>query len=111
MVRTRSVGRQWSLICEFISFDLSYRNCELHFSFFIILPIVLNCAVLANNFIRSRFSHIIFRKFDEALRSRNPSWGVRNLEEVTAIAKKEGLEMVQSVEMPANNLSVLFRKA
>mmetsp|Transcript_10111 Transcript_10111/g.21833 ORF Transcript_10111/g.21833 Transcript_10111/m.21833 type:complete len:368 (-) Transcript_10111:257-1360(-) len=50
-------------------------------------------------------------KFDEALRSRNPSWGVRNLEEVIAIAKKEGLEMVQSVVMPANNLSVLFRKA
>ncbi|KAL7551246.1 hypothetical protein ACHAWF_014439 [Thalassiosira exigua] len=49
-------------------------------------------------------------QFDAALRSRNPEWGVRNLEDVIAIAEKDGLEFLEKVEMPANNLSVLFRK-
>ncbi|KAL9186072.1 hypothetical protein ACHAXT_005310 [Thalassiosira profunda] len=49
-------------------------------------------------------------RFDQSLRSRNASWGVRNLEDVTEVAKSHGLEFVESVEMPANNLSVLFRK-
>jgi len=48
--------------------------------------------------------------FDVALRSRNPEWGVRELGDVKDAAKKEGLEYVDKVEMPANNLSVLFRK-
>ncbi|EED90744.1 hypothetical protein THAPSDRAFT_263456, partial [Thalassiosira pseudonana CCMP1335] len=48
-------------------------------------------------------------KFDASLKSKDSSWGVRDLEEVVDIAKKEGLEFVQRVEMPANNLSVLFR--
>ncbi|KAL7541203.1 hypothetical protein ACHAXR_012649 [Thalassiosira sp. AJA248-18] len=50
-------------------------------------------------------------RFDGSLRSRNAQWGVRNLEDVIEVAKTEGLEFVQSIEMPANNLSVLFRKA
>ena len=50
------------------------------------------------------------RKFDASLKSKDSSSGVRDLEEVVDIAKKEGLEFVQRVEMPANNLSVLFRK-
>ena len=49
-------------------------------------------------------------RFDQSLRSRNASWGVRNLEDVTEVATSHGLELVESVEMPANNLSVLFRK-
>ncbi|GAX17057.1 hypothetical protein FisN_5Hh442 [Fistulifera solaris] len=48
--------------------------------------------------------------FDQSLKSRNPSWGVRDLEEVTKLAELNGLQLVESVEMPANNLSVIFRK-
>ena len=48
--------------------------------------------------------------FDRSLRSRNPQWGVRNLEDVVAIAESEDLELQEVVEMPANNLSVIFRK-
>mmetsp|Transcript_1152 Transcript_1152/g.2024 ORF Transcript_1152/g.2024 Transcript_1152/m.2024 type:complete len:327 (-) Transcript_1152:380-1360(-) len=48
--------------------------------------------------------------FDRNLRSRNPEWGVRDLEDVIAIAKAEGLDFKESIEMPANNLSVLFCK-
>ena len=51
-------------------------------------------------------------RFDASLQSRNSDWGVRNLEDVVQVAKSEGgLEFVQSIEMPANNLCVLFRKA
>jgi len=46
--------------------------------------------------------------FDESLRLQNPEWGVRNLEDVVAAAQKEGLKFIEKVEMPANNLSVVF---
>lgn len=49
--------------------------------------------------------------FDESLKARNPEWGLRDLEAVSAEAEKSGLVLDTVVEMPANNLSVLFRKA
>ena len=48
--------------------------------------------------------------FDESLRARDPAWGVRNLEDVVAEAEKSGLSLQAVTEMPANNLSVVFRK-
>ncbi len=48
--------------------------------------------------------------FDESLRLQNYEWGVRNLEDVVAVAEKEGLKFVEKVQMPANNLSVVFQK-
>ncbi len=48
--------------------------------------------------------------FDESLRLQNSEWGVRNLEDVVAVAEKEGLKFVEKVQMPANNLSVVFQK-
>lgn len=49
-------------------------------------------------------------KFDMTLKSRDSRWGVRDLEDVIEVAKKEGLTFDSHIEMPANNLSVLFRK-
>ena len=48
--------------------------------------------------------------FDESLKSRDPSWGIRDLSEVVALADCYGLRHLETVEMPANNLSVVFRK-
>jgi hypothetical protein len=48
--------------------------------------------------------------FDMSLKSRNPSWGVRNLADVVKAAESEGLELVEKVEMPANNTSLIFRR-
>lgn len=48
--------------------------------------------------------------FDADLRARNPQWGVRDLEEVVAEAEKNGLRLDAVTGMPANNLSVVFRK-
>ena len=49
--------------------------------------------------------------FDRQLRFQNEAWGVRDLQEVTAEARRHGLRPAGSFEMPANNLSVVFRKA
>ena len=46
--------------------------------------------------------------FDQSLRSRNPAWGVRRLEAVSAEAARHGLSLRETVEMPANNRSVIF---
>lgn len=49
--------------------------------------------------------------FDESLRQRNPAWGLRWLHEVAALATANGFAGSDIVEMPANNLSVVFRRA
>ncbi len=50
-------------------------------------------------------------RFDQLLKDQNPCWGVRDLEEVTEIAEKNGLKRLEVIKMPANNLSVLFQKS
>ena len=48
--------------------------------------------------------------FDADLRARNPSWGIRDLDEITALARRHGFEAPERIAMPANNLSVVFRR-
>jgi len=48
--------------------------------------------------------------FDESLKSRDPLWGIRDLGDVTAEAEVNGLEHTETVPMPANNQSAIFRK-
>ena len=48
--------------------------------------------------------------FDASLRARNPDWGVRALEDVAAEAAASGFGMPDIVDMPANNLSLVFRR-
>jgi hypothetical protein len=48
--------------------------------------------------------------FDSALRAENPEWGLRDLKEVESLAKDQGFDLAETIEMPANNFSVLFRK-
>jgi SAM-dependent methyltransferase len=49
--------------------------------------------------------------FDTRLRAQNPLWGVRDLADVSDLAKRHGLALEETVAMPANNLSVIFRRA
>lgn len=49
--------------------------------------------------------------FDLSLRERNPSWGLRDLSDVCDAARAAGLALDRVVEMPVNNLSVVFRVA
>jgi hypothetical protein len=48
--------------------------------------------------------------FDRSLRDRNPTWGLRDLEAVAAVAHSVGFSVPTITEMPANNLSVVFRR-
>lgn len=48
--------------------------------------------------------------FDESLRARNPEWGLRDLDSVEAEAERHGLLLERVVEMPANNLTIVFRR-
>lgn len=48
--------------------------------------------------------------FDADLRARNAAWGIRRLEDVTAEAARRGLARTRIAEMPANNLTLIFRR-
>ena len=48
-------------------------------------------------------------KFDQSLKFKNPQWGLRNLDFVSRIASKNGFQEEKIIEMPANNLSVIYR--
>ncbi|MDG5495701.1 DUF938 domain-containing protein [Niveispirillum sp. BGYR6] len=48
--------------------------------------------------------------FDADLRARDPRWGVRDLGDVAALAATHGFGAPVVHEMPANNLTVIFRK-
>ena len=49
-------------------------------------------------------------EFDQSLRSRDPSWGIRDIDDVEKLAGKYGFTLECVAEMPANNLSLIFRK-
>jgi SAM-dependent methyltransferase len=49
--------------------------------------------------------------FDAQLRLTDLDWGVRDLEVVASVAEQNGFALDEVVEMPANNLSVVFRRA
>lgn len=48
--------------------------------------------------------------FDQWLKERDPRFGVRDLEAVEAAAKVEGLVLNEVIEMPANNLALVFAR-
>ncbi len=50
-------------------------------------------------------------EFDTSLKSRDRRWGVRDLGDVSSLAAQSGLDFGQEVAMPANNLTLVFRKA
>ena len=50
-------------------------------------------------------------RFDESLRAEDASWGIRRLEDVAAVAAAAGLVLQQRIEMPANNLLLVWVNA
>jgi hypothetical protein len=49
-------------------------------------------------------------EFDLSLRARDASWGVRDIEAVADCGERRGFEGPEIIEMPANNLSLIFRR-
>jgi hypothetical protein len=48
--------------------------------------------------------------FDADLKRRDPRWGVRDVDDLVGEAAPLGLELLELVEMPVNNLSLVFVK-
>lgn len=48
--------------------------------------------------------------FDAHLRARDPEWGVRDLEDVTGLARAEGFDLDDVAAMPANNILAVYRR-
>ena len=48
--------------------------------------------------------------FDANLKGRDPEWGIRRIEEVDALAARNGFARTRRTEMPTNNLTLVFRK-
>ena len=49
-------------------------------------------------------------EFDKMLKRTDPAWGLRDLRDVEREGNKHGLKLKDVVDMPANNLSVIFEK-
>ena len=49
-------------------------------------------------------------EFDASLRARNAEWGLREIDTLVGLAAAHGFALDAIVPMPANNLSVVFRK-
>jgi SAM-dependent methyltransferase len=50
------------------------------------------------------------QRFDETLQQRDPRWGIRDIDEVAATAQAHGLAHLETVQMPANNRMLVFRR-
>lgn len=48
--------------------------------------------------------------FDASLKARDPAWGLRDRGEVETLARSHGLALTLRRAMPANNLSLIFRR-
>ena len=48
--------------------------------------------------------------FDNSIRAKNHLWGIRNIEEVSQLAKKNRFCQKNIIRMPANNFSIIYRK-
>ena len=49
--------------------------------------------------------------FDASLKARNPSWGLRDITDLEGVARSSDLSLRETIEMPANNMTLVFRKS
>ena len=50
-------------------------------------------------------------RFDAMLRERDPAGGLRDLEDISALAKRTGLALAEDNAMPANNRLLVWRSS
>ncbi|XP_060806458.1 methyltransferase-like 26 [Amyelois transitella] len=48
--------------------------------------------------------------FDASLRSRNPLWGLRDINDLLKLAEECDLSLMDTIEMPANNKTLIWKK-
>ena len=58
--------------------------------------------------VNGRFTAPSNERFDASLRSRDPSWGVRDIGDIAAIA--DGFVLEEQIAMPAENFTLVWRR-
>jgi hypothetical protein len=115
-------SQQWSIETTNISIDAIVNINMIHISPYSACEGLMAGAgrILPNNGIlylygpyqrQGKHTSLGNEAFDRSLRDRNDQWGVRNLEDVIAVAEKANLILKEVISMPANNLSVIFAKS
>lgn len=56
------------------------------------------------------FTSVSNQLFDQSLKSRDPAMGIRDIEQVLALAKRQGFHLHQDCTMPANNRLLWFKR-
>lgn len=49
-------------------------------------------------------------EFHASLKSRNPLWGIRDINDLVKLAEQNNLSLIDTVEMPANNKTLVWKK-
>lgn len=79
----------------------------------VVVPSVsTSCSIAVGPFKRhGRHTAPLNAQFDASLRTQNPEWGVRCFgTELQPVAAANGFEVADIIEMPANNLTVVFHR-
>lgn len=48
--------------------------------------------------------------FNKSLKSQNPDWGIRDIRDLKNIARENNIELVEVIDMPANNKTLAWKK-
>jgi hypothetical protein len=48
--------------------------------------------------------------FDASLRARDPSWGLRDINELIKLGEENNLVLIDTIEMPSNNKTLIWKK-
>lgn len=59
---------------------------------------------------RGKFTSKSNEEFNQTLKERDPSSGIRSLEDISNNMAKNGLYLLEDIEMPANNRMLIFQK-
>jgi hypothetical protein len=105
------VSAATAFICTFSGCDISHTSCPFCIFAGALIRVYVSAvmAFVCTLFSGRDMSHTRC-PFCNFTGSRDPSWGIRDLEDVVKAAEDQGLYLVESIEMPANNLILLFRK-
>ena len=75
----------------------------------VLLPGGIVCMYGPFNY-NGRFTSESNARFDVWLKNRDPASGVRDFEAINALAEAQGLNLIDDVEMPANNRTLIWRR-
>lgn len=48
--------------------------------------------------------------FDKSLKSQNSEWGLRDIKDLKELSEKNGIKLINMIDMPANNKTIIWKK-